>query len=691
MFMKENSAMINFKRLAFAAAAAVMLVSCAKELGTTVEGPVFRTKKVTLTATAGVKTTLSSDRKYLDWVEGDSFNIFADVEGTISDPTFPGGLQEQKFTLEVPENASSLYAVYPAKKGNTKTEAKITVPANQTQAAAGVLNGSNCPMVGAGEITGDNTVSMGFIPACGILALNVYSRDNSFDKKVTKVVVTPYSTEGDPATGFCGTATVNLTDDSEVPAFDGTAEAVAVTLSEPYQVGYFETGTPADFGAEIYVALAPQKYYNFKVEVYTDDDYVYSAVLPTSEAYDFTEYDFASVSFNLSNGNIKEINLNDYYSLYENEIDFKICDQVINKTNYPDATLAAPNSMNTPIGTAGLYFVDNSKTKREWSYASNQTKNIADGVILIGRYKNYPQPVLAMTHSNGGCFVFEGDAMLLNYRIECSHSSYGVFQSNKGLANSGKQNHRFQDCTLVNPNGYLTSFNQTTYCVPKSMTFDNCIIRVAKSLVYGGNKTGNIPDKLENITFNETVIAPASGERYQVNGSLIDMDGVISDTDTPAKLDKLNITMSSCTVYDYGTADKSRGMIEFTTCGSINMDHVAFYHSAVKDFKGTTFYTIYGTVANTLTTGGVNISACYANDPNSDLSSQGTGNKSGIVGNPQIRAWSASINKATQTVIVDEIDADNDYFPVNVISKGDERVGGASYDTKYWVQIPVSE
>lgn len=681
--------MINFKSLAFAAAAAVMLVSCTKELGTVGSGPVSGTKKVTLTATASVKTTLSSDRKYLDWVEGDSFNVFADVDGSIADPTFTGASQE--FVLEVPENATKLYTVYPAKSGNTKTEAKVTIPANQTQASAGVLNGNNCPMVGSGEINKDNTASIGFMPAFGLLAINVYSRDNSFDKKVTKVVVTPYSAEGAPATGFCGTATVDLTDDSDAPEFDGTAESVTVTLAEPYQVGYFETGTPADFGGEIYVALAPQAYYNFKVEVYTDDDYVYSAVLPISDAYDFTEYDFASVSFNLANGNIKEINLNDYYSLYENGIDFKICDQVINKTNYPEATLAVPNSMNTPIGTAGLYFVDNSKTKREWSYASNRTKNIADGVILIGRYKNYPQPVLAMTHPDGGCFVFEGDAMLLNYRIECSHSSYGVFQSNKGLANSGKQNHRFQDCTLVNPNGYLTSFNQTTYCVPKSMTFDNCIIRVAKSLVYGGNKTGNIPDKLENITFNQTVIAPADASRYQVNGSIIDMDGVISATDTPANLDKLNVTMSYCTVFDYGTADKSRGLIEFTTCESINMDHVAFYHSTVKDFKGTSFYTIYGTVANTLQTGGISISACYVNDPDPSLSTQGTGNKSGLVGNPQIRPWSASMNKATQTVIIEDVDGENDYFPVKVISKGEEKAGGASYNKKYWVKVPATE
>lgn len=682
--------MINFRCLAFAAAAAVMLVSCTKELGTIENGPVHGTKKVTLTATADVKTTLSSDRKYLDWVEGDSFNVFADVDGSIADPTFTGGSQE--FVLEVPENATKLYTVYPAKSGNTKTEAKVTIPANQTQASAGVLNGNNCPMVGSGEINKDNTASIGFMPAFGLLAINVYSRDNSFDKKVTKVVVTPYSAEGTPATGFCGTATVDLTDDSDAPAFDGTAESVTVTLTEPYQVGYFETKTTADFGGEIYVALAPQVYYNFKVEVYTDDDYVYSAVLPTSEAYDFTEYDFASVSFNLANGNIKEINLNDYYSLYENGIDITICDRVINKNTHPDYQIVKTGDLTSSLFAENkILFIDNEDEENNvWSYTGIlSTGKIGQEEVIIGRYKNKKQATLSFADTK--MFRAIGSISLKNIRLETVGSTtHGLIQGSNGSgAEQGMNDWLLDACTLVNRNGAIYKFNSSTYKVPGSMKFNDCIIRTTSSVIENTVKSPVDLTQIKSIDMKQCVVAPysESNEVVPLDASIINFIGT-SEQAEKYYTNNLNINISYCSFYDITPQTGSNpAMIYVKTAGMLSMDHCVFYHS--NPDKLNKIWTGYSENKGSTIPGGISVSATYANN-SSDKFPQSNGNKSYWAPDDTGRTWSVTITTAEQ--VFDVVVPISDYFHAKVVkADGTTPAGGASYNKKYWVKVPATE
>lgn len=714
--------MINLRHLALAAAAVAMLASCAKELGTAETVPAYRTKTVTLKATAGVKTTLSSERDALDWVAGDSFNVFANVPGSIENPVFNGETQDETLSLEVPEDAKELYAVYPAKSGNTKIEAKITIPAVQTQASAGVLNGKNCPMVGSGVIGDDNTVSMGFGPAAGILAINVYSRDNSIEKNVTKVVVTPYSEDGVPATGFCGTATVDLTDVS--PAFNGTAESVTVTLTEPYKVGYFETGTAADHSGEIYVCLAPQNYYSFKVEVYTDDDYIYSAVLPTSDGFDFTTYDLTSVSFNIANGSIAGIDMNDYYSMWQNNIDFEICGQVINKTNYPVARvhiLSNSSDDDNPVLAAdfddqengGIIFLDNKAAENNYRAVAKTDFTIGRGKILIGRYKTYPQPELRISQASQTTktrqIILNGKSMFLNIRFQNKGAAaeYSLFKT-PSSADITDSEFYFQDCTLESDKeGIYRQKNATGYNPPKAISFDNCIIRIAGELITSAKAGGASTDKssvfakmsaLKEISLVNCVVAPYgnSVDRLEKNGVIVGL----AHSNPTYKNDDLNIKVSYCSFYDLGPVDAGRGMIEVPTCGKIELDHNAFYHSrtdyGVYDSgpnadKSKTFYTAYALQACTSKPGGILATAIYSNTP-----THAGGNKTNLSGSdcytdefgPEKRTWKIGVsiyNSAFGT-----IDAKNNYFPVKVITSSGEKTGGASYDTKYWVKVPAA-
>ena len=366
----------------------------------------------------------------------------------------------------------------------------------------------------------------------------------------------------------------------------------------------------------------------------------------------------------------------DYYSIWRSGNAISLCGRSISRKTHPTVSLASAESINSALNTSGLHFVDNSGTLPAWSYSAARIKPIADGVVLIGRYKNYPQPVMSNSFgtANQGTFRIDGTVMLMNYRIETKDSGYGAFIGKTGVVNSGTQDLYFQDCTIVNSAGGITSFNNGSYAIPRSYHFDNCIIRVTGKLFRTGSSSQNA-DKLEGIYFNNTVIAPYSGSRYAADGSLIDFSTAGSDSKIT---DNVNIGLSYCTVYEYGTTTNARGLMAVADCGLVQVDHSAFYHSS---YVGANVYTLYASKACTAPGGGIEVTASFANLVDSRC--QTVGNKGNITNsNAADRKWSGAITQAAQTVVTEAVDASKDYFPV----QAPDETAGAKYDTKYWVQ-----
>jgi len=364
---------------------------------------------------------------------------------------------------------------------------------------------------------------------------------------------------------------------------------------------------------------------------------------------------------------------NDFFSLWRSGNSFTICNDTISKATYPEAKLLNANAINTAFETSGLYFADNSQSERTWTYSAERRKQMAAGTILIGRYKNYPQPVMKQDFATNlqGYFNFAGDVKILNYRIEARDNTYGVFQGRSGVDKSGKDTFLFQDCTFINSNKYLTSFNNGSYAVPKVIRFDNCIIRVQGTVVYGGSNANGKPEALETLSFNNTVIAPYDATSpTSANGCLFNFGSTVNATT------KLNIEMNYCTIYEYQPKDKTRGIVEVKDYADFKMERVAFYHSSYESFTAS-YYTIYGIAASTMTTGGVSIKASYANSIAGQTLRHSGGNKSYLAPSP--RSWSATINAASQTVDTSKVNPEKDYFPVEGIN------AGAEYTSKYWI------
>lgn len=676
--------MKNF-RLALAMLAAMAAFSgCQKEMGSDSEPETAQSFNVTVTSESTVvKTAMGGDDTYVDWKEGDAISLLEIVDGALNGSysstatvITAGTPNTAAFTVPVsgvdPQGSSYMYvACYPA-GAVTKPNANFqySISANQTLASDGGFDPAADVLIGkplnlSQRITSEDSFSTQFHRAGTVGKLTLKGLADG--EKIMSVKVTLPETV--KVTGRC---TVDLsTAESTIAAYNSV-----INLTSEEGIVAEETGTPVYFRCLAGTWPAGS---TVQFDVVTDKNaYRKQVTLPTD--YEFIESGLTKLTANLGNGTTV-YDPNDYMSMYNNGIDFTICGVVINKATYGQASTLTATGINTAFTTKGVYFVNNSASNRTWSYSGQRTKEMAAGTILIGRYKNYPQPVMKQTFAEDakGCFIFNDGVMILNYRIESKDNSYGAFQGRSGTSNSGNDVFRFQDCTIVNNGNYLTSFNNDSYAVPKAMYFDNCIIRVKSKLLYGATK--NKPEMLETLSFKNTVIAPYSGgatvSPVKLNGCLFDF-GTTTNATTA-----LNVEMSYCTVYDYQPASKTRGMIEVKDYANISMDHMAFYHSSYEAFDNK-YYTVYGNQVSTVQTGGITVSASYSNTIAGQTMQHGTGNKSNLA--PSTRSWQLTISSASQTVEAENVDATKDYFPATVIVNGDTALGGASYETKYWVK-----
>lgn len=683
---------INKTFYVIALAAAASMLSCSKEVvkdATSTSG--LKKMKVGIVADIETKTLMHPGDNRISWKEGDMFDLFSDMQVGLECTLTAPKDREEAIMAEISEGATKVYAVYPSKEGNTRSSASISIPEKQYLSKAGNLNGNYCPMVSSGVVEA-GYAQIAFKPVGGILALNLYNTAGA-GENVKKVVVRPLKSDGTIEEKYCGSVTVDLTAPIEFNPSTESLNGVSVGITAPVVLTDVKPANAEEtrsYANQVYVNLARKNYARLRIEVYTDDDVVILTTPASGSSYDLVQNDIIYQNVNLGNANAQRIKIdeNDNYYLYmTSSVD--IAGDKISWGEYGDPDMYATKNLNYKyFGTAEkIMFIDNAdEANSSWSYAS--ILPVAPGKIVIGRYADKKQATIKFADTKmlrlGG--TVGGDVWIKNIRVETNSATYGVLQGAQpdGGASGidGLYNWKFDACTFINSAAGLYRYNLASYSVPKSIVLENCIIRCNGPL-FGVGKNATAKDlpnikKLEKIKMNDCVVAPFSASatvpRLEANGIVVNLG---NNSDNTYNTDNLVVEITKSSFYDMGAANANRGLIDVQTIGTVYMKYDVFMHSS-----GIKSYAAYANQACTAS-GKMDLSASYTNN----TALQSGGNKGNLAPEGSGRSWNATVSAANQTFLMDEIDALNDYFPVEVISGGKTMTGGASYTTKPWVKV----
>lgn len=644
---------------------------------------------ISLSTAIQTKTTMTPGLPKLSWTDGDKFDLFSNGGDAKSTPEYTS--DDAVIEAGVDQGATAVYAVYPAVTANTKSSVEVTIPAAQTQAVAGKMNGNNVPMYAQGTIE-DGAAYLSFKPVAGIFALNIYSTEAT-EAKVKKVQINPLDADGNFVySGYCGTVTTTADEFSYAPTQE--VNGVTLTLGTPCEIA---SEKPADndatlnFANQIYVAVARATYAGLQFIITTDDGKMYVAKTSTPRSFEQTDVHYLNINL----AGKAEIS-DDFYGQYNAGLDLTICGNVINKKTHPKAKLITAKmtgnaDLTSSLEEGGILFLDASSLSDATIRAAAGNIVLGKDKIIIGRYRSGKQPILKINKNEPYSWTLDGTVMMKNVTLSSFQTKRSLI-TGKPNGTHGESQFFFEDCTLTNTStsyGILTEID-ATWAVPASMRFDNCILRAnAEFFSADGKGTSTTTQssdkmiamqKLKSLEFNNCVFAPAtmSGNdntngkfensktvtRLAKNGSFIAL------YNTNHKFDDLSIKISYCSFYDLGTYSNTRGIIDLTTVKKVSVDHTILHHSTL---NATTYLT---NVLQDCTEASYTVSATYSNKVDGVLMSYGPKSKFTANGGNCV----ASITE--QNTLFDSCQPEIHYFPK---AASFTNLGGASYDTKYWV------
>ena len=583
---------INFKTLGLGMLAVLAISSCVKE--TPVEPqtqPEENLMTITLSTEIQSKTTMTPGATKLSWTSGDKFDLFSNGGDAKTTPEYVS--DDTVIEAGVDNGATEIYAVYPSVAANTKSEVTVNIPASQTQAVAGQMNGNNIPMYAKGTIE-DNSAVLSFRPVAGIIALNVYSTVAT-DAKVKKVQINPLDAEGNFIySGYCGSVTVAADEFSYAPTED--VNGVTLTLGTPCSL---PSEKPADqaatlnFANQLYIGIARGTYAGLQFIVTTDDGKMYVATSRTERSFENTDIHY----INLNIAGKDEIS-DDFYGQYNAGLDLTICGNVINKKTYPKAQLKTMAGLGWDVlakpfndeTNGGILFIDNPTGTSATKASGSSNRVIGKDRIIIGRYRNGNQPVFRYTVAGNLSWAFSGKAMVKNVTFSLFQDSPGrpLIIGASGVSN-GESEFYFEDCTFTSIGGKgIFACNSSSWTVPKSMRFDNCILRAdapffntseSNATATTTSNVFNSLASLESISCNNCVFAPVSSTNvanaaFSTEVSSLNVDGVLVAFYRPGhKLDNLNVSFSYCSFYELGPAAQTHGMVYLTTLKNVHFEY----------------------------------------------------------------------------------------------------------------------
>lgn len=372
------------------------------------------------------------------------------------------------------------------------------------------------------------------------------------------------------------------------------------------------------------------------------------------------------------------VDANDYYDMYTKGADFKIGDKTINKTTYPTAVLKGTDLALSDITSgSGILFIDNSE---EVSIGNAGNISIYKDKVIIGRYRNKPQPVIKETATSSNYFRPNGN-YLKNIRMESAGSGHFV----SAAAASGQTcSFVCEDCTIICAGTLLREGNADRRF--EDVVFNNCVIENAgNGLIAASSKnktTGalggeEILGSEKSITITNCVVSTKSsdGGQKNVDANLLDF-GASKLTDTPVQ-----IVLTGNTFVGFG---KSSGtaLVNGKTIGGFDIQKNIF----VGGWASGTCKVIKTAVDQDYKPDPRNISYDYGQKAGAQLGE--TNGDSPMHWNPEDHKVKLSYtNKGNKwdsdaSPFTDKADYTNLYFPVNteVVTNG----AGATYSTKLW-------
>ena len=680
------------QKLGLSMVAVLAISSCVKENMEPMANDSQDLMTITISTGIQTKTTITPGLPKLSWTEGDKFDLFSNGGDSKTTPTYTS--DDAVIEAGVNQGATAVYAVYPALAANTKSSVEVTIPADQTQALAGQMNGNNVPMYAQGVIE-DGAAVLSFKPVAGILALNIYSTEAT-EAKVAKVQVNPLDSDGNFVyKGYCGTVTT--TADEFNYASTQEVNGVTLTLGTPCVI---PSEKPADneatlnFANQLYVSVARGTYAGLQFVITTDDGKMYVAKTTTARSFESTDVHYLNI--NLAG---KDEISDDFYGQYNAGLDLTICGNIINKKTHPKAQMKAmadiswdflASAYNDEVN-GGILFIDNSTSVYK---ASSSSRTIGEDRIIIGRYKNATQPILRINKNEAYSWVLYGKVMMKNITLS-SYQTKRSLITGKENGTQGYSQFYFEDCTLTNTSTTAGIFNENdaSWAVPSSMRFDNCILRAnAEFISADGKGTGSATaesDKmvamqnLKKLEFNNCVFAPATvTSSDNTNGRftnsttvtrLAKNGAIVALYNINHSFDDLDITLNYCTIYDMGASSADRGLIDITSVGDVVIDRTVVYNSAIP------FKTYLLKPTKVCKSASLKVTSSNYENPE-DSKGMAGGVASYIKGDPADESR-YSVSFSAKSGMFGTAQPSLHYFPtVTTVTSS-----GASYDTKYWI------
>lgn len=376
---------------------------------------------------------------------------------------------------------------------------------------------------------------------------------------------------------------------------------------------------------------------------------------------------------------------NDYWSIYNAGQNITVKGQTINKKTHPGGILLQGEVTQTQLEQGGLLFLDTDVTMG-YHYKPGTSTN--PNTILIGRKKN-AQPKLTVSGKYSIYFT-KGNVVLKNLDIT-SGTAAQLFVTTNEIA-SDIDYAVVEDCNIVANKSVYKFGDSAPDFVVKSITFDNCIIKMAGTdanyIVLQINKATNATPidegygKMEAITVNNCVIYADQVYSDPKRRLIVDY-GNGNDLNYTFPTNNLNITVTNNTLVNINA--NGNILVRANVANSANINKNVIYTDltpANGKYSATYMFGLYNTLEGTHEYK-VRDNYSYGKRGNSDkidaikwkYTSAGPHDKYSVGSN-------TSVYNATELPIT--IGTTPGYFPINtaVVTNG----AGASYDTKPWVK-----
>lgn len=482
----------------------------------------------------------------------------------------------------------------------------------------------------------------------------------------------------------------------ELYSMDGDVQVDTLTVfvqdaqSNVFKAGFKDVALTADTRKFRIPYLTEGEYSSVRFEIkYTKNDQVCEYTMPVDGNVTVVCDETVSLS-----APVLAYDENDFYSVWYHGHDITIAGQTVNRATHPKAQLKTMSDLTWPFLASpynhetdgGVLFIENSGSAYK-ATAANRT--IGKDRVIVGRFRNANQPIFKINGKGSYRWTLDGKVMLKNINLCSYQTSQCLFLGLSG-ASHGVSEFYFEDCTLTNTNTSYGIFIEldASCAVPKSMRFDNCILRANAAFFGASGRKNNAAEgetnayfasmqNLKSMMFNNCVFAPATlaeGKtdvfadqvaRLAVKGVLIAL------YHNNYRFDDLDVSFSYCSSYDMAAPQGSQGMVDLTTVRNLNFDHCMFYNSKTINnmWLSNTVLPCNGAKYT--------VSATYSNKIGSYMLKYGP--KSNFTANN----GTCSATVTEQNDLFGTCEPARHYFPK---SSGFTADAGASYDTKYWIE-----